>query len=290
MPYRFAVIAASLAVATALEGRAAQTVFKSGVDVVTVTATVTDGDGRFIRDLRREDFTVLDNGAPQELLNFSSERVPVSLGLVLDVSQSMTDEKLAAARISINRFIYDLLDKEDELFLVAFARRAQMLQTWTSNRGTLSRALDRARPQRGTSLYDAVVAALPVAGSGLHQKKAMLVLSDGADTGSRTPVKAAQDAIRASEVLVYALGIESDGDIDAGALRKLTDDTGGRTEVVKGFRNLDGATARLAAELSQQYVMSYAAPVVRDRSWRTIKVDVRRRGVNVRARSGYFAP
>jgi Ca-activated chloride channel family protein len=287
MPSRLALIAAAFLVISA-SGRA-QTVFKSGVDVVTVTVTVTDDDGRFVSGLRKEDFTLRDDDVAQEILNFSNQRVPVSLGLVLDVSPSMTDEKMSAARRSINRFIYDLLDKEDELFLVQFSRRPQMLQTWTTNRGTLSRALDRTRSQGGTSLYDAVVASLPAAGSGLHPKKALLVLSDGDDTSSRNSIKSAQTAIRASEVLVYALGIESDQDVDADALRKLTDDTGGRTEVVKGFRNLDAATARLAAELNQQYVLSYAAPVVRDGRWHAIKVTVQRRGAIVRARSGYMA-
>lgn len=288
MPHRLVPIVAALALAVA-SGHA-QTVFKSGVDLVTLTVTVTDDDGRFVSGLRKEDFTVRDAGAAQEILNFSNERVPVSLGLVLDVSPSMTDEKMAAARRSINRFIYDLLDREDELFLVQFSGRPQMLQTWTTNRSTLSRALDRTRSRGGTSLYDAVVAALPAAESGLHAKKAILLLSDGDDTSSRNSVKSAQEAIRASEVLVYALGIESDdAGIDGDALRKLTDDTGGRTEVVKGFRNLDAATARLAAELNQQYVLSYAAPAVRDGKWHAIDVAVRRRGAIVRARSGYMA-
>jgi hypothetical protein len=98
-----------------------------------------------------------------------------------------------------------------------------------------------------------------------------------------------QDAIRASEVLVYALGVEGDEGVNAGLLRKLTDDTGGRTEIVHGFRNLDAATSRLAAELNQQYVIAYSTPGGPKGKWHAIKVDVHKRGLTIRARSGYVA-
>jgi Ca-activated chloride channel family protein len=283
-----AVLMAAAAVAV-VSAHSPQTVFKGGVDIVTVTATVTDGDGRFVSKLTQEDFIVNDNGRPQEIVNFSSERVPVSLGIVLDVSASMTAEKMAAAKIAINRFVFDLLGKDDELFLAEFGRATQMLQTWTVDRGTFSRALDRTKVQYGTALYDAVLTTLPVASTGMHTKKALLVLSDGDDRNSRTTVKNLQDRIRASEVLVYALGVEGDEDVNAGALRKLTDDTGGRTEIVHGFRNLDSATSRLADELNQQYVIGYATPPGTKGQWHAIKVEVRKRGLKIRARSGYVA-
>jgi Ca-activated chloride channel homolog len=295
---------------------AEQAVFKGGIDLVNVTATVTGGDGRFVGALRKEDFVVTDNGQPQEILNFSSERVPVSLGMLLDVSGSMTDEKMTTARAAINHFIYDLLSPDDELFLAEFSLRMQMLQTWTQNRDTFSRALGRANKGGfvfGTAVYDSVAMTLPIVVQGLHTKKALLVLSDGRDNQSRMPIKALQERIREYEVLVYALAVDDSsmggvkaglggfgggtvrlgggggGGVDAGALRKITDDSGGRTEVVKGFKNLKEATAQLAEELSQQYLLSYSAPLKRDGSWHAIKVDVRKRGVKVRARAGYVA-
>jgi Ca-activated chloride channel family protein len=208
---------------------------------------------------------------------------------VLDVSASMTAEKMAAAKIAIHRFTFDLLGKDDELFLAEFGRATRMVQTWTVDRGTFSRALDRTDGQFGTALYDAVRMTLPVASTGMHPKKALLILSDGDDRNSRTTVKNLQDRIRASEVLVYALGVEGDEGVNAGALRKLTDETGGRTEIVHGFRNLDSATARLADELNQQYVLGYATPAGSKGEWHTIKVEVRKRGLKIRARSGYVA-
>jgi Ca-activated chloride channel family protein len=267
-----------------------QQVFRSGVDLVYVTATVTDSHGRFISGLKKEDFTVFDDTKPQEIVSFSAERAPISLGILLDVSGSMTPEKLAAARAAINRFSYDLLDKDDELFLTTFAMRAVIRQAWTKDRDSIRRALSRVQVGPGTAIYDAVRAALPIAGSGVHEKKALLIVSDGDDRNSRTDLKVLQDMIRASEVLVYALGVEAPGDkVDAGRLRKITDDTGGRTEIVKGFSNLDSATAKLAEELNQQYLIAYTMPHERDGHTHSIKVEVKKRGAKVRARSGYAA-
>jgi Ca-activated chloride channel family protein len=294
----------------------AQEVFKSGVELVDVAATVTDGNGRFISGLTRDDFVVYEDGKRQEIVSFSSERVPVSLAILVDVSASMSREQLDTARAAINHFVYDLLDKDDELFLMEFAGRGRILQTWTRDREEFGRALVRvketplepivadvgdgiAMPQSlGTAIYDAVATALGFAAKGAHRKKAVLILSDGMDTSSRRSVKQVQEAIRASDVLVYALGVDVGGStwsrsvpdsVDSGALRKLTDETGGRTEVVKGYQNLEKATTDLAAEFNQQYVLGYAASAKRDGRWHTIKVEVRKRGSKVRARAGYVA-
>ena len=125
-----ALIFAALIAATAVAGAQSQEGFrfKSGVDLVNVTATVTDEDGRFVSGLRREDFTVYEDGKLQDVSHFSNDRVPVSLGIVLDTSGSMGPEKMSAARSAIDHLIYDLLDKEDELFLVEFSTRASLRQ------------------------------------------------------------------------------------------------------------------------------------------------------------------
>jgi Ca-activated chloride channel family protein len=311
-----ALVAGSVAAAflTLIPVSAQRAVFRAGVDVVQVAATVTDDDGRFISGLTRDDFIVYDDGKPQEIETFSSERLPVSLAVLLDVSVSMTDDQLVTARAAIGSFI-SLLGDDDELFLMEFASRGRMLQNWTRDREAFRRALARANQfpvtptdqeqsavanflYSGTAVFDAVATSLGFAAQGVHPKKAVLVISDGVDTSSRRTVKQVQDAIRASEVLVYALGVEGgssafgllgEGGVDARALRKLTDETGGRTEVVKGFKNLDKAIARLAAEFNQQYVISYAAPSIRDGRWHAIKIEVRKKGSKVRARAGYTA-
>ena len=311
--------------------------FKSGVEFVNVTATVTDGNGRFVSGLRQEDFTVYEDGQIQDVSHFSSDRVPVSLGIALDASGSMSPEKLAAARAAIERLIFKLLDENDELFFVEFATRAEITQGWTTDRQLISDALKQVVPVGGTALYDAVAAALPTAQEGRNRKKALLVISDGNDTNSSISVSSLRQKIRESEVLVYALGVDSTSKdaprviqppvqfppsipfpfpgsgrrqpryppiggggstswprspgerVNADALRQITDDTGGRTEIVRGFDGLDGATARIADELSKQYFLGYTSSVDKDGRWHSIRVTVRDRNLNVRARRGYVA-
>jgi Ca-activated chloride channel family protein len=317
--------------------------FRSGVDFVSVTATVTNDNGRFVSGLRRQDFTVYDDGVVQDVSHFSSDRVPVSLGILLDVSGSMSAEKLATARAAIERLIFNLLEPDDELFFMQFATRPRMVEGWTTDRQRIRRALNRLDTGDGTAMYDAVAAAIPTAEEGRHRKKAVLLISDGNDTSSTMNVPRLRQLILETEVLVYALGVDSTGRTDsrvpivlpqiqfpppfprpggrppvphfpppimtppivgggsptlpsgrgervnADVLRQITDDTGGRTEIVRGFKGLDDATARIADELSKQYSLGYTSSVPRDGRWHPIRVTVRKGGLNVRARRGYFA-
>jgi Ca-activated chloride channel homolog len=312
--------------------------FRSGVELVNVTATVTDATGRFVSGLRQEDFTVYDDGARQEVTYFNNDRVPVSLGILLDTSGSMTSDKIATAKAAINRFIYDLLGKDDELFFMEFANHPRLAQQWTHDRRMISRAVERVNPSGGTALYDAVADAIPFASAGENRKKAILVISDGNDSNSDTSVSELRQLIRESEVLVYALGVDGTGRsssggrvsppppvqipiptpfpfpipgrtrpvfpqitggifnrgsagerVNADALRQITDDTGGRTEIVRGFDGLDAATARIADELSKQYSLGYANNGEKDGRWHAIRVEVRDRRLTVRARRGYVA-
>jgi len=316
--------------------------FKSGVDLINVTATVTDEDGRFAPSLTKDDFAIFENGRRQEISHFSSERTPVSLGILLDKSGSMTPDKMAAARSAIDRFIYDLLGREDELFFMEFASTARVTQAWTTDRAAISQAVARVDPEGGTAIYDAIAKAIPMAAAGRHKKKALLVISDGNDTSSTISVPLLRQQIRDSEVLVYALGVDgavrtessrrqppiglpvpnpfpparprgprgptsfppiiggggggggswtrTTGErVNPDALREVTDDTGGRTEIVRGFGDLQAATARLADELSKQYSLAYSSTEDRDGRWHAIRVEVRDRRLTVRARRGYMA-
>jgi VWFA-related protein len=182
--------------------------FKSGVELVNVTATVSDDNGHFVTGLTKDDFSVYEDGQPQDISQFSNERVPVSLGLLLDTSGSMTPEKMSSARNAIDRFIYDLLGKDDELFFMQFASVPDLLQGWTYDRRAISRAVGQVTAAGGTAMYDAIAQALPIAADGRNQKKAILLISDGNDTNSRTSVSALRNMIRESEVMVYALGVD----------------------------------------------------------------------------------
>jgi Ca-activated chloride channel family protein len=310
--------------------------FRSGVELVNVTATVTDDAGRFVSGLEKDDFTVFDDGVRQEVTYFSSDRVPVSLGILLDASGSMTSDKLATAKAAIDRFIFDLLGKDDELFFMEFANHPRLAQQWTRDRRAISRAVDRVSASGGTALYDAIADAIPFASAGENRKKAILVISDGNDSNSNTSVGELRQLIRESEVLVYALGVDGTGRssssgrvspppvqipspipfpfpiprgrrpafpqisggtyritngerVNGDALHQITDDTGGRTEIVRGFDGLDAATARIADELSKQYYLGYANSGEKDGRWHAIRVEVRDRRLTVRARRGYVA-
>src|SRR6187551_1660041 len=182
--------------------------FKSGVELINVTATVTDDTGRFASGLRQEDFRVYEDGVAQEITHFSNDRVPVSLGIALDTSGSMTEDKMSAARSAIDRFIFDLLGPDDELFFEQFAGFARITQGWTTERRLISRAVRNVVASGGTALYDAVADAIPVAQEGRNRKKALLIISDGNDTNSSTSVGQLRQLIRESEVMVYALGVD----------------------------------------------------------------------------------
>ena len=319
--------------------------FKSGVELINVNVTVTDRSGRFVSGLRQEDFEVYEDGKPIEVTHFSAERVPVSLGVVLDTSGSMAGEKWNSALDAIERFLTSLPDEQDEFFVERFSADPELVHEWTTDRGRITRALNRIRPNGGTAMYDAVAEAVPMAQAGQNRKKALVLISDGNDTNSRTHVTQLRQMIRETEVLVYAVGIDgqSEGSVYGGgrpqprtpaptpfpvpgrrgggtfpfpiprpggsgrpggggvttrgaddrvnvvALREITDDSGGRTEIVRDARDLDPATASIADELSKQYYLGYPSPGYRDGRWHTIRVDIRQPGLTVRARKGYIA-
>lgn len=308
--------------------------FRSTTELINVTATVTDGAGRFVSGLRREDFQVREDGVRQQISHFSSERVPVSLGIVLDVSGSMSGEKYRAAERALSRFVDDLLAPDDEVFILSFSDQTDLVSDWTTDRQRLAAALGRIRPRGGTALYDAVAEAVPMAQTGRHKKKAVVVISDGNDTDSRTDGGSLQSLIRETEVLVYAIGIDGNESpysssgttwpgqprlplpfpfpgggtwgrprpsppyqtrrggandrVNVDVLRTITDDSGGRTEVIRTASDLDPATASIADELSQQYSLGYVPPRARDGRWHTIEV-LTRGSHQVRARRGYLA-
>jgi VWFA-related protein len=187
--------------------------FRTSVDFINVTATVVDRSGRFVPGLRQSDFAVYDDEDQVEVTHFSAEPVPVSLGIVLDTSGSMAGEKLANARAAIERFLDRLLTQDDEVFLYGFSSDVDRLQEWTTNPDAVSAALRRVRAVGGTAMYDAVLEAIPIAQRGRHRKKAIVLISDGNDTNSRSSVAEVRHVVRESEVLVYAVGI--DGEVES---------------------------------------------------------------------------
>jgi Ca-activated chloride channel family protein len=351
--FAFAVGVAALACSTLLASGAQDQggfKFKSGVELINVTATVTDRSGRFASRLTKDDFRVYEDGKAVEVSHFSADRTPVSLGFVVDTSGSMAGEKWQAAVESIDRFFRLMNDELDEFFLYRFSGSADLVADWTTDRDRLAVSLNRIHPNGGTAMYDAASEAVPMAQSGKNRKKAVVIISDGNDTSSRVGVSEVKQLVRETEVLVYAVGIDGQGvptfqrgtppvqgpaprlpipfpfpgggggrgripmpgtggyppmggggrsggsygvgaddHVNVLALRDITDDSGGRTEIVRDPRDLDPAVASIADELSQQYYLGYPSPGLKDGRWHTIRVEVKDPSLTVRARKGYVA-
>ena len=327
--------------------------FRSGVELINVTATVSDGRGRFVSGLRQEDFRVYEDGELRPITHFTSERVPVSLGIVLDTSGSMEGEKMLSAKQALQRFLFELLGNDDEVFLYRFDNRPELVHGWTGDKDQIASELRRIQPRGATTLYDAIAEAIPLAATGRNRKKALLIISDGNDSSSYTRIEELKKLIRESEVLVYAIGIDAmtqtrpyqqpwffpvqeqrrptpfpfplpgsggggrrtppispprypppsspnpggstrgtgrDEAVNVRVLREITDTSGGRTEIIWQPRDLDGATAGIADELSKQYFLGYPAGTdKKDGRWHAIRLEVNNPAYIVRARRGYVA-
>lgn len=282
---------------------------KVDVQLVSLTATVEDREGHAVTGLSKDDFTVIEDGVPQELTVFhNDERVPVSIGILFDTSGSMEDKIDEVADAAIH-FI-ETTNPEDDIFLIKFSAHADLVEDFTADRQRLRRAVRRLRAGGGTALYEAVVEGLQHLQGGRHKKKALLIITDGNDTTSNIRREEAVETAKQSEVAIYALGI-GHGEhgsfghlpglfkdaVDIDALRSLTDPTGGRTLLVEGAHRrggidlIDRAAQDLSAELRNQYTLAYhPTNKARDGSYRRIRVTLRQPGLVVRTRGGYFAP
>jgi Ca-activated chloride channel family protein len=269
--------------------------FRSRVDLVTITATVVDADGRYVPGLPRDAFEVYEDGQRQTLTHFSSDRVPIGLGVLLDVSDSMRGRRLGDARASVSRFLFELLSPDDEFFLMSFNHAPRVIAPWTSSPDQILPRLDALRSSGGTSIYDAVLASLPLFERRSRQRAAILVISDGADTASDASVRDVKSALLRSDAFVYAIAIDPpdalpiNTRVNPYTLREITDDSGGRTEVVHDSADLEAATARIADELNHQYVLAYTSARAPDGQYHSIRVRVTRSDCRVRARRGYVA-
>lgn len=269
--------------------------FETEIEVVTVTVAVTDADGRLVTDLRQDEFELFEDGRPQTITQFTTDRVPVSLAVLLDVSDSMVGLRLADARRALDRFLFELLAGDDEYALVLFNHQPTVAASWTDDPGKLTPALDALRGWGGTAIYDAVSATLPLLDRRRRQRGAAVIISDGADTASDIQLRELRARMLRTDAFVYAIGIDRDDPramrtrINPYSLRQVTDDSGGYTEIVKDTSELGPATARIADELNKQYTLGYTPERPPDSQFHGIRVRVGRAGHRVRARRGYIA-
>jgi Ca-activated chloride channel family protein len=285
---------------------------KVGVVLITVVATVVDGKGRTVPNLTIDDFILEEDGQPQtiKLLSATAE-LPVSMGVLLDVSESMRS-KIRTAQRALDHF-FSMIDHDDEIFLMTFAMRASLIADFTPHRKELTAALlSGVNLSGGTSLYDSLDQALQKVKEGRYQKKVVLLVTDGEDTTSLTRFEKALQNIRESEMLVYSVGIKgapgfdvetdplsgnarttrNSTTVDMKVLNQFGEASGGRaweiSEAAFG-KKMDEVLETIAAELRSQYSIGYyPTHAVKDGKWHKVRIRMKNPDYSVRARKEYL--
>ena len=268
-------------------------IFRSSTRIVPVVATVIDEQGRFVPGLDQDQFTILDNGVPQEITFFQNDIAPFTVVVMLDYSASMTanlDRLQAAAEQFVLRMI-----PEDKGQVGSFSDKIQFSGTFTNDRDDLIFALKDLQFGNPTRLYDAVNESMAML-KGVERRKVVLVFTDGDDTASRVGMGDVLDRAKAEEVMVYAIGLESEffngqrrvrTRPDRG-LRRLADETGGGYFELKKTDELAPTFTRVAQELHSQYTLGFT-PTTLDGREHKLTVRIKTPGMTARARRTYIA-
>lgn len=269
-------------------------------DLVTLTLTVTDQYGRYVSGLSKSAFQITDNNQPQDITYFSDTDAPISIGILFDVSGSMSSEKIRKAKKALERFI-TTSHPSDEYFLIAFNNRAQLLMDRTRDGEALLRQLTLVQPKNNTALYDAVYLGVERVTRGTHNKRAILIISDGQDNSSRYNFGEVRRLMKESDVVTYSVGIMDRADASSSYgmqgqafLDEISSVTGGKSFYPSTDIEMDEIFERIALELRNQYSIGYTPKDFQpDGKWRKVKTKVKPpRGLprlTVRAREGYYA-
>ena len=272
---------------------AQQPTFKTGTQVVSIFATVTDAQKRLVPSLTKEDFEVLDNEKAQPLVFFENLVQPITVIVMLDTSGSMT-ASIALLKLAAEQFLIRLLPY-DKGRVGAFNDKIQFSARFTANRDELVSDVKDLDYGNGTRLWDAVGASLDEL-KGIDGRRVILVFTDGDDTESRTRLGRVTDRARDEEVMIYAIGLESNyfngqrmvrSKPDSG-LRKLADETGGGYFELQKTADLAPTFTRVAQELHSQYALAFA-PTLLDGRVHKLSVRVKQPGMTARARRSYLA-
>lgn len=273
---------------------------KVDVDLVLVNATVTDPLNRYVSGLEQEHFQVWEDKIEQKIEYFSSEDVPMSLGMIFDVSGSMKD-KISTSRDAAVTFL-KTGNPDDEYFLVEFANRPEVASDFTTDISKLQSKIIFTPAKGMTAMYDAVYVGLEKLKTGNNPKKALLLITDGEDNRSRYTFQNVKDFVKEQDVQIYAIGItdEWNSQLSAGRtgramLEELADLTGGRAFFPDSVYELEDICTKIAIELKNQYVIGYhSTNAAKDGKWRKLRLKVNPpKGIqhlNVKSKAGYYAP
>jgi Ca-activated chloride channel homolog len=282
------------------QGREAQETEIINTDLITMTVTVTDTYGRYVSGLDKKAFKVFEDKVEQEIEYFSDDDAPVSVGVIFDVSGSMSGEKIRKAREALSRFI-ETSHGSDEYFLIAFNSRAQLLMDKTRDGDAVLDKLTFVETRANTALYDACYLGVEKVTRGAHPKRAILLISDGQDNNSRYTFSEVRRLLKESDVVLYSVGILGGNDpgsslgMDGQAiLEELSAVSGGKAFFPNTSAEMDELFERIALELRHQYSIGYRPKnFALDGKWRKLKVKVTPpRGLPrlfVRSREGYYA-
>lgn len=285
------------------EPRAGQPSFRSAIDVVSMSVTVTDSSNRYVTDLAEKDFEVFEDGMKQDLTLFNRTNLPVAMSLLIDTSSSMEDRMSVAQDAAIG-FVRKLRPT-DLGEIIGFDSRAEVLQKFTNNIPELEQAIRKTVAGGSTSMNNALYISLkglkkvPTRTEEDVRRQAIILLSDGEDTSSLVTFEDVLDLARRSETAIYAIGLMQDGPGGQSkgfreatyALRQLATDTGGRAFFPSDIKSLASVYGQIYDELSSQYTIGYTSKNSRrDGAWRRLVVRVNRPNVTARTKQGYFAP
>jgi Ca-activated chloride channel family protein len=270
------------------------------VELVLVTATVTDSLNRYVSGLESQHFQLWEDKLEQKIEYFSAEDVPISVGVIFDVSGSMKD-KIATARNAAATFL-KTGNPEDEYFLVEFANRPEVAADFTTDVTKLQNKLLLTPAKGMTAMYDSVYLGLEKLREGTNPKKALLLITDGEDNRSRYTFQNVKEFVKEQDVQIYGIGIvdEWNSQLSAGhtgraMVEELADITGGRAFFPDSVYELEDICTKIAVELKNQYVIGYhSTNGAKDGKWRKLRMKVNPpKGIqhlNVRYKQGYYAP
>jgi VWFA-related protein len=284
---------------------------KTEVSLVNLFATVRDKNKRVVTDLKQENFKVFEDGHEEKIAFFSREMMlPITLGLLLDTSGS-EQNMLGAIQGAGSRFMRRVLRKGDEAMVISFDTDVDLLSDFTDDRSILDRAINKARintpgggyiagnpgpvpsgNMTGTALYDAIYLACGEKLNGEAGRKAIVIVTDAQDEGSKVKLEEAVEAAQRTDTVIHVLLVADPRyGANGGAARRLADDTGGRVIYVNSEKKLEEAFDQISEELRSQYTLGYyPTNNNRDGKFRKIKLDVDNHDFKVLARKGYYAP
>ncbi len=272
---------------------------KVDVDLVLVPVVVTDPMNRLVTGLDKDNFQIFEGSDKQVVRHFSSEDAPISLGVIFDVSGSMSN-KIEKSREAVLEF-FKTANPQDEFFLIAFSETPELVSDFTTSVEEIQGKLVYTVPKGRTSLLDAIYLGINKMKKAAHQKKALLIISDGGDNHSRYTEGEIKSIVKEADVQIYAIGIfepappteeEKNG---PAMLSEITDVTGGRTFTIDNPNELADVATKIGIELRNQYVLGYRPKnPAHDGKWRKIRVKLLPpKGLPpliVHAKTGYYAP